>query len=304
MKRTYNTWLAGLLLILATMVGCKTANENTEKEVTYKPATNITLGEEFTIYKLPFAYDHSIIYNKTDKKWHLYGIQQPQTKFIHLTADSLTQRGWVKHEPFTYKGREIWAPHIVLHDGVYYMFYTAIGVPREIRLATSKDLFNWEHHSEKPLFAFKNEFTNNMKNKDPMVYRHNDEWIMYYSMMKDAKHWVVGYSTSKDLLSWSDPKICFDENTESPGVESPFVVKRGKYYYMFLSARPWPHGAEEIFISESPYHWEAKDLVKSINPWHAAEVVQDFDGQWYLSRSSGDQTDFRMAPLNWNDIEK
>ena len=102
---------------------------------------------------------------------------------------------------------------------------------------------------------------------------------MYYSMMKDQKHWVVGYSISRDLINWSEPSICFDENTEEPNVESPFVVKRGKYFYLFLSARPWPHGAEEVFRSESPFLWESKDLIKSINPWLAAEIVQDLDGK-------------------------
>lgn len=261
----------------------------------------IVLGELFTIYKLPYAYDHSVIYNPADKKWHLYGIEAGNKTFIHLTADSLTQRGWQKHESFAYKDYEIWAPHIIEHQGLYYMFYTSIGVPRQIRYAVSKDLFHWSHPSDEPLFAHANDDTDNMKNKDPMVFRHKGQWIMYYSMMKDKKHWVVGYSTSHDLLSWTGPKICFDEHTAEPGVESPFVVKRGNYYYLFLSARPWPHGAEEVFRSKSPFKWKASDLVKRIGPWHAAELVQDLDGQWYLTRSSGNQRDFSMAPLYWND---
>ena len=145
--------------------------------------------------------------------------------------------------------------YIIEYDSLYYMYYTSIGTPRQIRLATSEDLFEWKHFSEKPLFAFKNELTENMKNKDPMVFRHNDEWIIYYSMMKDSNHWVVGYSTSKNLIDWTAPKICFDEHTEEPNVESPFVVKRGNYYYLLLSARPWPNGAQEIFKSKTPYLW-------------------------------------------------
>jgi hypothetical protein len=60
--------------------------------------------------------------------------------------------------------------------------------------------------------------------------------------MKISKHWVVGYSISNDLENWSEPQICFDEFSESSGVKSPFVVKRGDYYFLFLSARPWPAG--------------------------------------------------------------
>jgi len=264
---------------------------------------SITIGEEITIYKMPYAYDHAIIYHAEQRKWHLYGIEAGNKSFIHLTADSLTQQGWKKHTPFAYKKEEIWAPHIIENNGLYYMFFTDIGVPREIRLATSKDLFDWKHHAVEPLFAYANAHTVNQKNKDPMVFwnESNKQWIMYFSMMKDDKHWVVGYSTSTDLVNWNGPKICFDEHTEEPNVESPFVVKRGDFYYLFLSARPWPHGAEEVFKSKSPLRWESKDIVKSINPWHAAEVVQDLDGKWYLSRSSGNKTDFRLAPLIWND---
>ena len=121
-------------------------------------------------------------------------------------------------------------------------------------------------------------------------------------MLKDDKQWVVGYSTSRDLTQWEGPKICFDENTENPGVESPFVVKRGDYYYLTLSARPtWPHGGQDIFRSKSPFLWKPTDLVKRINPWHAAEIVRDLDGKWYFSRSSGNEQDFRMAELFWND---
>ena len=292
-----------LLLVNLFQTGCCTSNTE-EKCEKFKPA-KIEVGKEIILYKLKFAYDHSIIYNKNDKKWHLFGIWKDCKSFIHLTADSLTQRGWQKHESFSYKKKQIWAPHIIEHDGMFYMFYTSIGSPREMRLAISKDLYNWQHPSDKPLFAFTNKYTKNMKNKDPMVFRYKGQWIMYYSMMKDAKHWVVGYSTSKDLYNWSKPKICFDEHTEEPNVESPFEIQRGQYFYLFLSARPWPQGAEEVFISKSPFKWEAKNIVKSINPWHAAEVVQDHDGKWYLSRSSGAQTDFRLAPLKWNDkVEK
>ncbi len=301
------SFLCGVIILTVIACGnsCKVVNKNkSETTREYKRADNIEIGEQFTIYEMPYAYDHSIIYNANDKKWHLYGIELGNSTFIHLTADSLTQRGWEKHKPFIYKNKEIWAPHIIKHDDTYYMFYTSIGVPREIRLATSKDLFEWKHYSEEPLFAWSNEDNNNLKNKDPMVFRDNinDQWIMYVTMMKDDKHWVVGYTVSKDLLNWSEYEICFDENTESPGVESPFVVKRGDYYYLTLSARnTWPHGAQEFFRSKSPFNWEVKDLVKSIDPWHAAEIVQDHDGQWYLSRSSGNENNFRMAPLYWND---
>lgn len=261
----------------------------------------IKIGEIITLYKIPYLNDHSIIYNITEKKWHLYGIERPHTSFIHLTADSLTQEGWVKKNSFSDRGAEIWAPHIIYHDNTYHMFYTKIGTPREIHHVVSKDLYKWSESTD-PVLALSNEYSDNLKNKDPMVFRDEvkKQWVMYYSMMKDDKHWVVGYSISNDLDKWSEPQICFDEHTESPGVESPFVVKRGDYYFLFLSARPWPIGGEDIFMSKSPYSWNTDELVKRIDPWHAAEVVCDLDGRWYITLCSGlEEQDLKMAPLFW-----
>jgi len=306
--------LCTLFALLILFLSCKTLkteaisrNEKDDK-LAQMQKDHIKIGAIYTAYKMPYFNDHSIIYNSKDKKWHMYGISKsPSIELIHLIADSLTQKGWEKEEPFVYKGKEIWAPHIIQHDNLFYMFYTSIGVPREIRYTVSSDLNEWSHPSSKPLLALTNEQTNNMKNKDPMVFRDKElnQWVMYYSMVKDNKHWVVGYSTSKDLNNWSEPKICFDENTTEPNVESPFVVKRGEYYYLFLSARPWPNGAEEVFRSKTPYHWKTEDRTRRIDPWHAAEIVRDLDGEWYMSLCTGTSEmsakDFRIAPFLWND---
>lgn len=273
-----------------------------------KPKQNIVdVGESRVIYKLDSALDHAIIYNPQDDKWHLFGIHGDQTEFIHLTASSLTQEGWELQDSFAYKGMKIWAPHIIYHDDLFYMFYTGIGEPREILYVISKDLYNWESPTADPIMAYANKLTANMKVKDPMVFwdAKQEQWVMYHSMLKDEEHWVLGFSTSKNLVNWTGPEICFDEHTESPGVESPFVVRRDKYYYLVLSARPWPYGALEIFRSESPYKWDVQRRVARIDPWHAGRLVRDFDGQWYLSRSSSTPhngiENFRIAPIYWQD---
>lgn len=300
-----NRYFFPVLLLIS--IGCSKQQPASFKDsptVTQKDKEFIKIGKPVISYEIPYFNDHTVIYNPADQKWHAYGIIEGHTHFIHLTADSLTQTPWKKHKDFCVGEceKQIWAPHIIHYNQLYYMFYTMIGEPREIRYAVSKDLFEWSHPSSEPLLALTNEHSDNMKNKDPMIFRDRDQWIMYYSMMKDESRWVVGYSTSEDLINWSDPNICFDENTESPGVESPFVIRRGEYYYLFLSARPWPIGGEDVFRSKTPYLWKTTDQVKRIDPWHAAEVVRELNGKWYLTLSSGTQgKDFKMAPMLWND---
>ena len=305
MKNKFKVFV-GVMIILG-LLSCSKKHvdksSTTSKPDLDEPEKAIEIGPMFTTYKLDYAYDHSFIYHPGQKKWHMYGIPKDHSYFIHLTADNLTDEGWTLAEPFRDKGQSIWAPHIINHEGTYYMFYTSIGTPREIKLATTKDFITWQRTDE-PLFAWKSDVCPNMKNKDPMVFwdEEKEQWVIYVSMLKDATHWVVGYATSTDLRNWSEPEICFDENTTMPSVESPFVVKRGEWYYMLLSARPWPYGAEEIFKSKTPYHWEVTDLVASFKPWHAAEVIQDLDGKWYLSHCSGEKgKDYRMSELFWND---
>ena len=199
--------------------------------------TSLNCGSFQTVYKTDDLIDHSFIYNNEDKQWHLFGIIHPDTSFIHLTASSLRDTNWKREANFTDHGKNIWAPHIIKNGDLFYMFYTRIGKPREICYATSKDLYHWNYNNT-PVLAQTNEYTDDLKNKDPMIFydENQQQWIMYYSMMKNRAQWVVGYSTSKDLKSWSAYKICFDEDTSSPGVESPFVIKHNDEYLLFLSA--------------------------------------------------------------------
>ena len=137
--------------------GCKslktdtTLRNNKDDMIALEQKDFMKVGTLITAYEMSYFNDHSIIYSPKDKKWHMYGISMiPSTELIHLTADSLTQVGWKKSKSFVYKGLEIWAPHIIYHKELYYMFYTSIGVPREIRYSVSSDLNEWTHPSSKP----------------------------------------------------------------------------------------------------------------------------------------------------------
>ena len=274
----------------------------------------LEVGEPQLAYEIAYFNDHTVVYNPDDSLWHVFGIVSPQTVFIHLTAESLTGGEWTRREDFKLAdGTEIWAPHIVQDDdGRYHMFYTRIGDPREIGHSVSTDLHHWTHTDE-PILALTTPSGADAKNKDPMILRDGDRWIMYCSRVKERvegeDYWVLGTSTSTDLLSWSDHAVAFDEDRPAdPGVESPFVVRRGDLYYLFLSARPWPSGGVDVFVSDDPLHWEAGgEPDHRIFPWHAAEVVRDHDGKWYLTLSGGfyEQNglgdDFKIAALAWLD---
>jgi hypothetical protein len=258
----------------------------------FKVGERISASPEFVI-------DHTVVYNPAEHKWHMFGIPKDDTAFVHLTANSLTQPQWEKSAPYHDGSRKkIWAPHIVYDKRAFYMYYARIASPREIVYATSADLWTWSQ--PKLAFALSNEATDDQKNKDPMVLRDKGKWIMYFSMMKDKTKWVVGHSISNDLLSWGKPQICFDDDSADPGVESPFVVRRGDYYYLFLASRPWLSGKTEIFRSKSAHAWKTADKLKSMN-WQVPEIIRDLDGKWYITLGGPGSSGFSIWPLYWND---
>ncbi len=62
----------------------------------------------------------------------------------------------------------------------------------------------------------------------------------------------------------------------------------------------------DVFRSESPFHWDPeRDHVarfsKEEKGSHAPEIVQDTDGQWYLTRVGLDAKGLWIAPLHWHD---
>lgn len=284
----------------------------------------VQAGEFFKIYDPSigeseqwYINDHCFIRGQ-DGTWHLFGITHPEPmnpmdekQFAHATASSLTQRMWVK-QPMAleadwenYREVHLWAPHVIYHDGLYYMYYCAGGDPDNahyrIYLATSQDLWTWERHPENPMLV------DGYDARDPMVLRVGDQWVMYYTATSrpEGGNHIVAYRTSRDLVHWSkergtaftDPQV----GTWGGPTESPFVVQRGEYYYLFIGPRGGYVGTD-VFVSKDPFHWDIGDQVGHI-PAHAAEVIQDVDGAWYVSSAGWGQGGVYLAPLEWIDTE-
>jgi len=229
----------------------------------------------------------------------------------HATAPALTGP-WTR-QPFAlvadldrYGERQLWAPHVVRERGVYHMFYCAGGArPTHfgIHLATSSDLFDWTRHAGNPLFE------DGFEARDPMVLRVGDRWLMYYTATDaptGGRH-VVAYRESDDLLAWGPRRIAYTDRrsgTYGGPTESPFVLQRGELYYLFLSMRhgyvPGHYADTEVFVSRDPRRFTDADLVARI-PAHAAEVVRDVDGAYYVSHTGWWQGGTSLARLEFDD---
>ena len=261
-----------------------------------------------------YVNDHCFIQGQ-DGIWHLFGItrQEPaspmqETNFAHATARHLLQQPWEK-QPFALTAApeapwhevHLWAPCVVSNNHLYYMFYCSGArnhAKYEIHLATSPDLYTWTRSPRNPMVV------DGYDARDPFVLRVKNEWVMYYAATSkpEGGHHIVACVTSKDLLTWANRRVAFadpSEGTFGGPTESPFVVRHNGFYYLFVGPRP-DYDGSDVFQSRDPFSWSITNLVGHIAA-HAAEVVKDDDGQWYVSRAGWGRGGVYLAPLFWKD---
>lgn len=244
--------------------------------------------------------------------WHLFGITHREPAkameekfFAHATAQEITGP-WTKQAPVMPVDEAIgetvtWAPYVLRHEGQYWMFYCGGGKDHSkyhIQLATSPDLFHWRRHSANPMVM------DGFDARDPMVMRHENEWILYYaatSTPRGGNH-TVKAARGKDLVHWSNEREIFRDaevGTYGGPTESPFVVARNGRFYLFVCTN---HGYNETaaYVSDTPFHFEAANLAGKFAA-HAAEIIQTPQGKWYASRAGWGQGGVYLAELTWRD---
>ncbi|MFJ7125433.1 family 43 glycosylhydrolase [Streptomyces sp. NPDC098101] len=255
--------------------------------------------------------DHTLI--RARGRWHLFSIvgnsaprgESPdsaaETSFAHASAP--TPYGpWTTHadaltvDP-SYHGEEhLWAPHVIEADGRFWMFYAAGGASgAAINLATSTDLFTWTREPSGPLFR-------GLVARDPMVLRTGDAWTMYYTELSGpGGHHVVAHRRSADLVRWSAPGVAFADASTDATVsvtESPYVVARDGWYYLFLGPRGGYEGTD-VLASRDPHRFDVTGYAGHV-AGHAVEVVADGD-TWYASAAGWFRQGLYVAPLEWRD---
>ena len=279
----------------------------------------ITCGE-FTRFYDPsigekekwYINDHCII--KGEDGWHLFGITHAEpanpldeTCCAHAVGTSLEDRNWEKKSfPIvTDPGcgeAHFWAPHVIFYEDKYYMFWCAGSLESHdryrIHMAVSKDLWHWERIGENPIII------DGFDARDPMVIRMKDEWVLYYTANTTPQggNHVVACVTSRDLIHWGNKRVVYTDacsGTYGGPTESPFVVYEQGKYYLFIGPRG-EYNRTEVFESDDPFNFTADNIVGSF-PAHAAEIVKDCDGRYYITRAGWGEGGVYIAPLFFED---
>ncbi|MEU9159971.1 family 43 glycosylhydrolase [Streptomyces sp. NPDC048424] len=255
--------------------------------------------------------DHTLI--KARGRWHLFSIvgdsaprgESPDSTgeiaFAHASAPS-PNGPWTTHadaltlDPSYFGEEHLWAPHVVEAGGRFWMFYAGGGrTGAAISLATSADLFTWTREPSGPLFR-------GLAARDPMVLRVGGEWVMYYTELSGTGgHHVVAHRRSADLLHWSEPGTAFTDATTDTTVsvtESPYVVERDGWYYLFIGPRGGYEGTD-VLASRDPFRFDLAGYAGHV-AGHAVEVVADGE-EWYASAAGWFRNGLHVAPLYWRD---
>lgn len=233
--------------------------------------------------------DHTLIRDESGT-WHVFGIWHPEpaapldeTFFLHATTDTLPDGTWTVHDPVMHARTglgetHVWAPHVIRHDGRYWMFYcggTEDHTRYRMELATSDDLFTWVHHPGGPLFE------DGFDARDPMVIRdaERDRWLLYYTKTEtiDGGHHEVGVRTSEDLITWSEPSVAYrSEQTGTYGgpTESPFVVQVGEQWVLFV-CESGIYDCTLAYASDDPMRFTDAGRIDVTLNEHCAEIVED-----------------------------
>lgn len=256
--------------------------------------------------------DHCFVQDD-DGLWHMFGIthrepaQPLDERFLaHATSMDLLSPQWAKQphvlpvDP-AWEETHVWAPHVVRHEGLYYMFYCAGGSDHRayrIHLATSPDLWQWARHPANPMLV------DGFDARDPMVIRYGEAWIMYYTANRQPEggHHTVAAMTSRDLCHWGDKREVLvhpQEGTFGGPTESPFVVARDGKFYLFVCTNA-PYNTSAVYESDDPFHWNIANCVGEF-PSHASEIIVTSRGEYYLSRAGWGEGGLYLARLHWHD---
>jgi beta-fructofuranosidase len=243
--------------------------------------------------------DHTFIKDPSGR-WHCFGITRPWVSgdnghageglCFHAVApegtfaQTVTFQSWRDLPKINVAGSG-WAPTVVKIGDEYSLIGSHLG------RATSRDLHTWKNAGK---------LTAKGGNRDPHIVRLGDT----YYLLRCADNGIV-LVTSTDFVNWSEPKLIFKPEKPSQHTESPFLVAHEGLFYLFWTL--WDTADKTtsgycprtyVYCSDNPADFRGRPLLTEFTA-HAPEIIQDEDGQWFLSSADYPHRGINVAPLIW-----
>lgn len=284
----------------------------------------IKQGDIFYVFCTGFGI--SVLSSKDKKHW------------VKQSAVFAKPPQWAVHTIPGFKGH-IWAPDISYHNGQFYLYYavsafgkntSAIGVATNKTLDTTSKDFKWIDHG-KVLQSVPGRDMWNAIDPNLIQDENGTAWLAFGSFWNGLKITKL----NSDLLSVAQPEEWYtiagrNRNAELPdsvagdaAIEAPFIYKKGKYYYLFVSFDYCCRGEKstyKIMVGKSenvygpyvdkegaPMNKGGGTLVIEGNKdWHGVghNAIANFDGNDYLifhgyDAHDGGKPKLRIEKLDW-----
>jgi beta-fructofuranosidase len=243
-----------------------------------------------------YVNDHTLLQTR-DGVWHLYGctklgaeVNPEMERYLcHGSTPSL-ETPMQEHRPVIDHGTRAWAPGAIAAGEGYYLFYG----PSPTKMAHSIDGSHWMGNDVRlhgcPIDA---------AHRDHMVVQLDPTtWLLYAVGIRNG-YGCVSVHRSHDLQDWHFAGYAFTTSGRAPlrpawgAVESPFVVRHGERWYLFITytdCRRENYQDTLVFSSDDPlqfgeYTGDNHDrLVIAQLRAHAAEILHDpVTGKWFAT---------------------
>lgn len=277
----------------------------------YKPQPDVYTGADTVHYRHGATYrewqpnDHTFV-KGPDGRWHCFGITRPcevADDMLHegeglcfhalapvgTLAEARQPQSWLDQPKLDVSGCG-WAPFVVKLGETYSIIGSGLG------RAESADLYSWTDRGRLAAGG---------GNRDPNVMFWNGT---YYLVRCDNS--AVVLVTSTDFVHWSEPVDIFRADRETRHCESPVLVHRAGWFYLFWclwDAAPPPGQAPNpydnrtfVYVSDTPTDFHNRDPVTQLQA-HAPEVLQDEVGNWFISSADYPQRGVSLARLEWRE---
>lgn len=191
------------------------------------------------------------------------------------------------------------APHVVLIDGVYHMFYGDWVNLCIARGTDGKTFERWLMPDGRAGMFNEGEQSNA---RDAMAMRIGDLWYCYYTA-HPGNNGAVYCRTSADLRTWSEPRIVARGGLTGGGpyaCECPHVVYHRGYYYLFRTQRYAGPPTTSVYRSKDPLDFGVDDDSKFVCLMEVAapEIVYHED-EWFVAALLPDIQGIRIARMRW-----
>lgn len=194
----------------------------------------------------------------------------------------------------------IWTGSVILHDGLWYMFYTGLsqaenGRIQRIGLATSSDMIKWKRHSSSPVIHLDPRWYEQLNTaiwpsegwRDPhiMLDPHSGQFHAFITARVKTgdrlTRGTIAHAISGDLLNWQvQPPLMLLRQFEHMEVPQN-IVHGNKYYLLFSWAKQQKYFRQDALGQTSGIHYMVADNI--VGPYETAQLLLGSEHHLYYS---------------------